>query len=438
MSKQEISLFWFRRDLRLNDNVGLYYALQSGSPVLPIFIFDSEILGKLEDKSDKRVHFIHESIQYLSSELRKIGSDIETLYGEPSKVISDILKRYKVKNVYCNEDYEPSAIVRDNRIKKILVTKGIGFYQYKDQCIFSKNDVLKKDNTPYTVYSPYKNKWLELLGSDDYSSVNCKKYFINFLSCSKKEVLSLKDIGFENPQDVSKISRVIRKSIIQNYDKTRDFPAKDGTSLLGIHLRFGTVSPRKCVQVALTSNQTWLEELIWREFFMQVLFHFPYVEKGPFKEKYAHIKWINNKIAFKKWCEGKTGYPIVDAGMRELNKTGHMHNRVRMVTASFLIKHLLIDWRWGEAYFAKKLMDFDLSANNGNWQWAAGCGCDAAPYFRVFNPYTQQKKFDPDFKYIKKWIPEWETADYPKEIVVHKIAYNRVKSVYKEALDKWC
>lgn len=429
--KKEVALFWFRRDLRLKDNRGLLHALKSNYKVVPIFIFDKNILSKLKDKDDLRVSFIHDAIANLKEELRELGSDLHILYDKPESAYKVLLKDFNIKEVYTNEDYEPYAISRDKSIEKLLKKNDINFHQFKDHCIFVKDEILKEDGKPYVVYTPYKNKWLSTLGPKDIATIETHKYFSNFHQYKTTKLISIEELGFTYNEKAQDQVKTIKGRIIDNYDKDRDIPALDATSKLGIHLRFGTISPRKCAQVGYKKNDTWLSELIWREFFIQILYHFPHVVNGAFREKYNQIDWENNKKLFKKWCEGKTGYPIVDAGMRELNETGHMHNRVRMIAASFLIKDLLIDWRWGEEYFARKLNDFELASNNGNWQWVAGTGCDAAPYFRIFNPYTQQKKFDPDFEYINKWIPEYGTEDYPEEIVDHKEAYHRALNAYK-------
>ena len=429
-----INLFWFRRDLRLDDNKGLYEALSADNPILPIFIFDTNILNKLDDKEDKRVAFIHETVTQIKSDLNEMGSDLQLFYGDPLTIWKEILEKYDFEKVFYNEDYEPYARERDEKVQELLVSKGKPFLPYKDQCIFAKDEVVKKDGLPYTVYTPYKNKWLDRLEPKDIGSYNTKKFFKNFHKTSRSQTVALARMGFKEV-DSPFFKRTIKKKIIDDYDKTRDIPGMIGTSRLGLHLRFGTISIRKCVQIGKELNQTWLEELIWRDFFAQVLYHFPKNKKKCFKEKYENIPWKNDKAEFKKWCEGKTGYPIVDAGIRELNETGYMHNRVRMVTGSFLVKHLLIDWRWGEEYFAKKLLDYDLSSNNGNWQWVAGTGCDASPYFRIFNPETQRKKFDPDLKYIKKWVPEYATDDYVEPMVDHKFAYNRALGTYKKAIN---
>ncbi|SHL95866.1 deoxyribodipyrimidine photo-lyase [Chryseobacterium carnipullorum] len=426
MSK--INIFWFRRDLRLEDNAGLYNALKAGLKVIPVFIFDSEILEKLEDKSDQRVDYIHQALENINKELESHQSGLKTYYGKPLDIFKKLTEDFEVDTVFCNRDYEPQAIKRDQEVADFLEKSGVEFSDFKDQVIFEKNDILKSDQSPYTVYTPYSKRWRENLGNIQDYPVD----FANFESLKDhKTMFSLEDIGFKKTgMEFNKPS--LDKKIINSYQQYRDFPFMDHTTHLGIALRFGTISVRKCVKFALQHSETWLSELIWREFFMQILFHFPHVVSHCFKKKYEDIPWRNNEEEFKAWCEGKTGYPIVDAGMRELNETGFMHNRVRMITASFLTKHLLIDWRWGEAYFAAKLLDYDLSANNGNWQWAAGCGCDAAPYFRIFNPEEQTKKFDKDWKYIKKWLPGKEIQ---QPLVEHKFARARALETYKKALN---
>ncbi|WP_312750872.1 cryptochrome/photolyase family protein [Epilithonimonas hominis] len=428
---QKTSIFWFRRDLRLDDNKGLSEALKSDEKVIPIFIFDRDILDHLEDKYDRRVDYIHQALEKINLELKEFESNLLTFYGKPLNIFKQLQKDYDIKAVYCNRDYEPAAIKRDDEVKDFLNSKDIEFIDFKDQVIFEKSDVVKDNGEPYTVYTPFSSKWKKILTEDDYKSVRINKE--QFLKLPSKKILSLKEIGFEKT-DLDFEEPGLESKIIDVYDKTRDFPALDATTHLGIALRFGTISIRKCVKFALSHNETWLNELIWREFFMQILFHFPKVVNYCFKEKYENIVWRNNEAEFEKWCNGETGYPIVDAGMRQLNQTGQMHNRIRMVVASFLTKHLLIDWRWGEAYFAKKLLDYDLSANNGNWQWAAGCGCDAAPYFRVFNPDEQTKKFDKDLKYIRKWNPDFEKKVLDDRIVEHKFARERALETYKKGL----
>lgn len=429
----KISIFWFRRDLRLKDNHGLYRALESGKKVLPIFIFDEDILDLLENKSDKRVDFIVQALQTLNSFLKSKNKGIKIFKGKPLEIYKKLTENYEIEAVYCNEDYEPYAIKRDQEIADFLASKNIAFHQFKDQVIFHKDEIVKADKKPYTVYTPYSKLWLNEFQKVDLQGFPSEKKLDNLLDIPF-EKLKIEDIGFQKTDLAFEVPEA-DLHIIKTYEETRNFPAVKGTTQLGVHLRFGTISIRKLAKIAKENNLTFLKELIWREFFMQILYHFPKVANHSFKSKYDAIPWENNPEFLEKWKAGTTGFPIVDAGMRELNTTGFMHNRVRMITASFLIKHLLTDWRIGEAYFAEKLMDYDLSANNGNWQWCASSGCDAAPYFRIFNPDEQQKKFDPDFKYIKKWIPEFGTKYYPKPIVEHKKAREKVLKVYKEALD---
>ena len=430
--KTKLNLFWFRRDLRLIDNHGLYEALQSELPVLPIFIFDTNILDKLENKEDKRVDFIFQALEKLNEYLEKQGKSIQIFYGKPLEIYENLSQQYEIGNVFCNEDYEPYAIKRDQEIKDFLASKNINFYQFKDQVIFQKDEITKADGKPYTVYTPYSKQWLLKFNDQNLEFFASEKKLDNLLNIEKQNI-NLEHIGFKKTNYLFEPPK-INLEILEKYHETRNLPTKE-TSQMSVHLRFGTISARKLVKLASELNDnTYLKELIWREFFMQILWHFPKVIHHSFKEKYDNIAWENNEELFQKWCEGKTGYPIVDAGMRELNETGLMHNRVRMVCASFLTKHLLTDWRIGEAYFAEKLMDYDLSANNGNWQWSAGSGCDAAPYFRVFNPEEQQKKFDPKFIYIKKWVKEFGTSTYPKPIIEHKFARERALKRYKEGL----
>ncbi len=433
---EKINIFWFRRDLRLHDNAGLYHALKTGLPVLPLFIFDTNILDKLSEKKDRRVQFIRDVIVEIQKKLSEIESSIIVFYGKPENAFEQLLNEYDIDTVFTNHDYEPYAIERDDTIKKLLEQKEIQFKTYKDQVIFEKDEVLKEDGKPYTVYTPYSKKWKETLTDFYIKSYPCEKYFKNFLKHSPGRIPSLSAMGFvKSKQEIP--SSHPPDDIIKTYSKTRDYPSlESGTSRLGIHLRFGTVSIREEVSKAKKLNAVFLNELIWREFYMAILWHFPHVgHHRAFKPEYESIKWRNNEEEFKRWCEGQTGYPIVDAGMRQLNETGYMHNRVRMITGSFLCKDLLIDWRWGEAYFAEKLLDYDLAANNGGWQWVAGSGCDAAPYFRIFNPELQTRKFDKDLAYIKKWVPEFQEFSYPKPIVNHQEARQRCLEAYKEALN---
>src|SRR5690554_94931 len=364
--KTKISIFWFRRDLRLEDNVGLYKALASNFPVLPVFIFDETILNKLENKKDRRFDYIHQALLAINS-VRVFNARLNTFYGDPLDVFKMLSGKYIVQSVFCNRGYEPETIKRDMEIYQFFNKQNISFKALKDQVLFDKNDVMKNDGTPYTVYTPYSKKLKETLTEENFKPYNSD--YTNFLKQEAAEIHSLNAIDFEKT-GITFESKKLDAKIIEEYDKFRDYPAMQRTTMLGIALRFGTISIRKCVAFALNHNQTWLNELIWREFFMQILYHFPKVVNESFKAKYDHINWRNNEKEFEKWCEGKTGYPIVDAGMRQLNQTGYMHNRGRMIVASFLCKHLLVDWRWGEAYFAQKLNDYDLSANNGNWHRA--------------------------------------------------------------------
>jgi len=431
---EKVNIFWFRRDLRLDDNVGFYKALHGKFPVLPVFIFDSEILNELP-KDDARITFIFETLQKMRNELQEHGSSIAIYHGKPQEVFNKVISEFEVQNVITNHDYEPYAKKRDEAIENLLTEKEIGFYTFKDQVIFEKDEIVKDDGDPYIVYTPYMKKWKEKFKKDYTEKIYYTNEFLkNLYQNSRLPNLSLSDIGFKNSK--IKIPEYdVTPSTIQEYEKRRNFPAEDATSHLGPHLRFGTVSIRKMIKKAtVEKNEVFWQELIWREFFMQILWHFPETVENAFKKKYDRIEWRNNEEEFKMWKEGKTGYPLVDAGMRQINETGYMHNRVRMVVASFLCKHLLIDWRWGEGYFAEKLLDYEMASNVGNWQWAAGSGVDAAPYFRIFNPTTQIEKFDKDYKYIKKYVSEYGTKNYPEKIVDHKEARERCLQVYKEAV----
>lgn len=436
--KDSVIIFWFRRDLRFEDNVGLYHALYKakleGCKVLPVFIFDKNILDKLEDKKDRRVEFIHHAISAMQNKLVGMGKSLHVEYGDPLTSFKKLESQYAVLAVYTNHDYEPLAIERDEVIKAFLASNKIGFTAYKDQVIFEKNEVLKDDGKPYTIYTPYANKWRTVWANHIPKMHPSLKLMDYFVDIKPIPLPSLKDIGFEKT-DLQIPPIKWEETVVKKYTDQRNFPAIKGTTQLSVHLRFGTISVRKLALETQGLNSTYFNELIWRDFYHMILWHFPQVAKGKsFKAQYDFIEWRNNEKEFEAWCEGKTGYPIVDAGMRELNTTGFMHNRVRMIVANFLTKHLLIDWRWGEAYFAQKLLDFDLAANNGGWQWASGSGCDAAPYFRVFNPRLQTEKFDKDLKYIRKWIPELDSLDYPKPIVVHEDARVRVLAAYAKAL----
>jgi deoxyribodipyrimidine photo-lyase len=473
------SIFWLRRDLRLNDNAALYHALKSGLPVLPIFIFDTNILDKLDDRADARVTFLHDTVSALKTELEQMGSTLLVFYGNPTAIWAKITEGGifssepsalshqlpRLEKVFANHDSEPYALERDAAIQQILAAQNIDFQTFKDHVVFEKNEVVKDDGLPYTVFTPYSRKWRAKLSSQ-MSSYNgteisfflkpypTENYAQNFIKTADLPPLSNLSVGVtQSHTDTSMLSlesmnftrsnlsippKTVARGIIRQYDQTRNFPAlPNSTSRLGIHFRFGTISIREKALAAASLNETYLNELIWRDFYAQILHHFPHIGAGKaFRSEYDRIRWVNDEAQFEQWCAGKTGYPMVDAGMRELNATGYMHNRVRMIVSSFLTKHLLIDWRWGEAYFAKKLLDFDLASNNGGWQWAAGSGTDAAPYFRIFNPESQREKFDKEFKYIRQWIPEFDTPQYPKPIVDHKSARERCLAVYAEALKK--
>lgn len=429
-----ISIYWMRRDLRLYDNAALYHALRSGNAVLPVFIFDSTLLGTLEDKADRRVEFIHTTLQHLRHQLQEMGSDLRIFYGDPQEVWQTILATYPVGQVYANHDYEPYAGKRDAAVTALLSRHNTGFFTFKDQVVFEKGEVVKENGEPYVVFTPYSRVWKAKCNDFYLKPYPAEKYYGNFLKLAAAEMPTLEEIGF-SPAGKIFPERKVPHDTIRKYAETRDFPAVNGTSRLGLHLRFGTVSIRETVSMAAKLNEKFLDELIWRDFYQMILWHFPYVVNGAFKKEYNAIAWRNNEKEFERWCNGTTGYPIVDAGMRELNDTGFMHNRVRMIVASFLTKHLLIDWRWGEAWFAQKLLDFDLASNNGGWQWAAGSGVDAAPYFRVFNPYLQTEKFDPQYRYIRKWVPEAGTPAYPAPMVDHGYARQRCLETYKKALE---
>lgn len=433
--KPDVTIFWFRRDLRLRDNAGLYHALKDGDPVVPVFIFDRNILDELEDKNDRRVEFIHLALQDIQQQLLKIDSSLDIRYGNPLVIYKELLKGYNIKKVFTNHDYEPYAKQRDSEILQLLNEHGVSFHTYKDQVIFEKDEVLKDDGKPYTIFTPYSRKWKAALKEYHLKAYPVKKYLANFFKQPGKKIISLEEMGFA-PAGLPFPGKEWKGQVIRHYKEQRDIPSVQGTSRLSVHLRFGTISIRELADEAGALNETFLNELIWRDFYHMILWHFPRVVGHAFKPEYDKIRWRNNEKEFNDWCNGITGYPIVDAGMRELNQTGFMHNRVRMIVASFLTKHLLIDWRWGEAYFAKKLLDFDLAANNGGWQWAAGSGCDAAPYFRVFNPYLQTKKFDPELKYVRKWVPEFEELIYPQPIVAHEVARKRCLETYAAALKK--
>jgi len=423
----KISIFWYRRDLRLEDNTGLFKALNENENILPIFIFDDSILDELPE-DDARVNFIYKSLSKINKQLNNHSASLQIFKGQIDEVWEKLVTTFDIQKVYSNKDYEPYAIKRDQKIKEFLNSKGIEMKTFKDQVIFEEDEIVKADGKPYTVFTPYKRKWLE-----KFTKVNLN-LIVNFDNFYKKiiDFPSLNQLGLKNSP--LKVKNYSLKNV-STYSETRNFPNLDSTSYLSPHLRFGTISVRQIITELENKSETFLSELIWREFFMQIIFHFPHVVTKNFRPKYDGIKWVNNKEDYDNWCQGKTGYPLVDAGMRQLNETGYMHNRVRMVTAGFLCKHLLIDWRYGEAYFAKKLLDYELSSNNGNWQWAAGTGCDAAPYFRIFNPIEQLKKFDKTLTYTKKWVKDFDTLEYPKPIVDHKYARNRALEAYKKGIN---
>ena len=431
MNKSKVTVFWFRRDFRISDNAGLFHSLKAPDPVQPIFIFDSEILDKLPRK-DARVTFIYQEVHRLKKEIEERGATLDVRIGKPLAIWNQLIEDYDISSVWANRDYEPYARNRDKEIYDFLKTHGIPFKAKKDHVIFEKDEVLKKDRKPYTVYTPYSRVWKEIL-NPFYLKSYPSEQINNWHQSSPILIPSLEDIGFEST-DIDFPDRQPDVKVIGKYDQTRDIPSMRGTSRLSLHLRFGTISIRTLTRQAKDLNEKYLNELIWRDFYQAILWHFPNVVEENFSKKYDGIQWRNNEEEFEKWTKGKTGYPIVDAGMRELNKTGFMHNRIRMVVASFLTKHLLIDWRWGEAYFAEKLLDFELASNNGGWQWAAGTGVDAQPYFRIFNPYSQTDKFDKDRKYINRWIPEIDTDHYPNPIVDHKLARERCLTVYKAGM----
>ncbi len=428
------ALFWHRRDLRIEDNAGLFSALTNNVSVQPIFIFDSEILSKLKS-DDQRVLFIHTEITRLKADYQKLGADLFVFYGNPIEIIPDLCLKMDVQSLVTNKDYEPYAIARDKFIYEELQKLNINFIAKKDHVIFEKNEVLKADGLPYTVFTPYMKKWREKLNEFYLKTYPTEKYFQNLSKIEKNSrMISMAEMGFTHLNFYSFPGNQLNEKVVKNYSETRDIPSILGTSRMSLALRFGTISIRKTAKQASILNQTYLNELIWRDFYQMILYHFPHSAENSFRKNYDRIQWENDEKLFSLWCEGKTGYPMVDAGMRELNRTGHMHNRVRMVVASFLCKHLLTDWRWGERYFAEKLLDFDLASNIGGWQWASGSGCDAAPYFRVFNPQLQQERFDKDFIYIKKWVPEFGTTKYPEPIIEHKMARLRAIERYKKGL----
>ena len=434
--KPYITIFWFRRDLRLNDNCALFHALENNDNVLPLFIIDTDMPDNAPNIYGMRTSFIYREITGLKNELEQFGSSLLIKQGKIMEVFKELNAGFYIRNIYCNHDYEPDAKERDNTIRKTFQKRQIPFFSFKDQVIFEKDDILKPNGKPYTVFTYFMHQWKKFITTNPLSEYKISEYRHRFYQTPPLPVPELKEL--QSPlADISYPPKEININILENYDKTRDFPAVKGTSKLGVHLRFGTISIRQLVKTAKETNEIFLNELIWREFFMMILYHFPEVVNAPFKSKYTFLEWRNNEQEFNAWCRGETGYPMVDAGMKELNETGYMHNRVRMITAGFLCKHLLIDWRWGEQYFAEKLLDYELSSNNGNWQWAAGTGCDAVPYFRIFNPETQQKKYDPQLAYIKRWIPDYNPEKYLPPVVEHQFARERAINTYKKSLGNY-
>ncbi|HEY3369858.1 MAG TPA: deoxyribodipyrimidine photo-lyase [Prolixibacteraceae bacterium] len=429
----QVNIFWFRRDLRIDDNHGLFQALHAGLPVVPVFIFDPAILTRFPHPNDARLTFIHRCLTDLNHEFERHGSSLQVYFSSPEVVFRQLAAKYSIQDVFTNTDYEPAAIERDEQVSKLLNSMGIGFHAFKDQVVFHHDEVVKANGSPYTVFTPYSKKWKEELSNQPIHLFESEKLLFNLKHLSSGYFPALSEIGYQL-QNIQFPEKEFDEHVIESYAQKRDFPAENGTSRLGIHLRFGTVSIRKLTLLAQQYSEVFLNELIWRNFYMDILYHFPHSAQNSFKPAYDFIPWRNNEEEFDCWCKGQTGYPLVDAGMRELNQTGYMHNRVRMVVASFLTKHLLIDWRWGEAYFADQLLDYELASNNGGWQWASGSGCDATPYFRVFNPELQARKFDPQSLYIHKWVPEYPGKAYPQPIVDHAFARNRAIETYRKAL----
>jgi deoxyribodipyrimidine photo-lyase len=430
----KIRVFWFRRDMRFEDNVGLYHALSGEFQVLPLFIFDKHILDELP-KDDARITFIHDELQKMRSYLQEHhDSSIATYHDTPENAIKQLIEDFEVEAIYTNRDYEPYAQKRDAKIDALLAENGIEFHNFKDQVIFEKTEVEKNDGGMYLVFTPYMKQWKKEFKNIDFKTYPSEDFLDKTYKNTRLPNVSLSDIGFER-SSIKVPKHNLDKTLLKDYEETRNIPSIEGTSRLSPYLRFGTIGYRKVIEKALSvKNETFLDELIWREFYKAILYHYPETQDRAFKPKYDRIEWRNNEEDFEKWKSGQTGYPIVDAGMRQLNETGWMHNRLRMVVGSFLCKHLLIDWRWGEAYFAKRLLDYEMSSNVGGWQWVAGSGVDAAPYFRVFNPYSQTDRFDKDKKFIKKWVPEFESDKYPEPMVEHKMARERCLETYKDAV----
>lgn len=430
---EPIAIFWFRRDLRLHDNRGLFHALTGDLPVVPLFIADTNILEDLPS-GDARVTFIHEQLKHVNEQLKMHGSSLTVEHGRPEEVWTRLLKTLNIRKVYTNNDYEPYARERERNIAALLAAHDINFKCYKDHVLTERDEVMKKNGQPYTVFTPYSRRWLEVVDDKAFDPAPSEKYCRRFLPVQHRDIPLLEEWGFRKSDVTVKKARISDDQLLK-YASWRDVPAEDSTTRLGAHLRFGTFSIREVAAKAKKLSQVLLNQMIWREFYQMILWHYPQVTDRNFDRRYDDLEWRNDEGDFQAWCEGKTGYPIVDAGMRQLNQTGYMHNRVRMVTASFLSKHLLIDWRWGEAYFAEKLLDYELATNNGSWQWAAGTGADAAPYFRIFNPFRQAERFDPEMKYIRQWVPELNTPAYPETIVDHQTARERAIKTFKRASD---
>lgn len=431
-------LFWFRRDLRLYDNEGLHRALLASGKVLPVFVFDKVILDDLEERDDPRVTFIYREILKIKAKLKGWGSDLLTYYGTPMQAFIHWKEKYpEIEAVFTNHDFEVYAKNRDKEIAEFLKQNGVKFNHFKDHVIFEGKEIVTAEGNPMSVYSPYAKKWRDFLTDDMLEEREVEGLKENFFQVDEiDDVPTLASMNFwEN--DFPFPEKKVTPAELKEYAESRNFPAADGTTHLSLHLRFGTVSIRQAVKAGLQYSDKWLSELIWRDFYAQVLDNNPRVEQESFRPEYDNIKWRNNEAEFKAWCQGKTGYPMVDAGMRQLNTEHWMHNRLRMVTASFLCKHLLIDWRWGDAYFARKLLDYDLASNNGGWQWAAGSGTDAAPYFRIFNPSLQWEKFDKKSEFVRQYVPEYQSQEYiSNPIVEHNFARKRALEVYAKAVKK--
>jgi deoxyribodipyrimidine photo-lyase len=438
------SLVWFRRDLRDFDHAALYHALKSSKNVYCAFVFDTEILSLLENKADRRVEFIWESVKELKTALQNKGGDLIVMHGKATEVIPTLAHKLKISAVFLNHDYEPSANHRDSLVGRKLKEHGIAMHAFKDQVLFEKNEVLNLSHQPYLVFTPYRNAVLKKLDDFYLKAYPVDAYIANLAKVPPKELPSLESMGFTRtnlkqmqlPTGMLGGKKLLDDFLnrINEYKHARDYPSIKGVSYLSTHLRFGTVSIRYLARTARNignaGSDTWLNELIWRDFYFQILHHNPDVAIGKaFNQKFEHIAFPNNKDHFKAWCDGKTGFPLIDAAMRQINQTGYMHNRLRMVVASFLVKDLLIDWRWGERYFAEHLIDFDLSANNGGWQWAASTGCDAQPWFRIFNPITQSQRFDPEGKFIRKYVPELKACTDKEIHTPWQISSHRQKIV---------